>query len=183
MDTRMALGGGGGGRYDTLGGGETVSRPELVDVFGLVGALARLSQCVMSHNHRLPAPPGYPQTPHTMYARFHSSEGPQKPKSVNQPHSRLSRRFGRHLLQPGLSTLESYDSRLTPASYGGTSTRARAFHIWNGADPPVNRAAMPATPAQVVSSLLWSAREGSHVAPEYCEYSLKIFPRSSSRRS
>ena len=43
VDTRMALGGDGGGRYDTLGCGETVSRPELVIIFGLVGALARLS--------------------------------------------------------------------------------------------------------------------------------------------
>ena len=31
MDTRVALGGDGGGRYDTPGGGETVSRPELAD--------------------------------------------------------------------------------------------------------------------------------------------------------
>ena len=31
VDTRVALGGDGGGRYDTLEGGETVSRPELVD--------------------------------------------------------------------------------------------------------------------------------------------------------
>ena len=31
MDTRVALGGDGGGRYDTLGGDETVSRPELAD--------------------------------------------------------------------------------------------------------------------------------------------------------
>ena len=31
VDTRMALGGGDGGRYDTLRGDETVSRPELVD--------------------------------------------------------------------------------------------------------------------------------------------------------
>ena len=72
----MALGGGGGGRYDTLGGGETVSRPELVDVFELVGALARLFQCGMSQRHRLPGPPGYPQTPHTSCAMFDSSEGP-----------------------------------------------------------------------------------------------------------
>ena len=107
MDTRVALGGDGGGTYDTLGGGETVSRPELVDVFGLVGALARLSQCVMSHNHRLPAPPGYPQTPHTMYARFHSSEGPLKPKSMNQPHSRFSRRLGGTYLASQHSGLKS----------------------------------------------------------------------------
>ena len=31
VDTRMALGGDDGGRYDTLRGDETVSRPELVD--------------------------------------------------------------------------------------------------------------------------------------------------------
>ena len=31
VDTRVALGGDGGGRYDTLGGDETVSRPELAD--------------------------------------------------------------------------------------------------------------------------------------------------------
>ena len=31
VDTRVALGGDGGGRYDTLVGGEAVSRPELVD--------------------------------------------------------------------------------------------------------------------------------------------------------
>ena len=31
VDTRVALGGDGGGRYDTLGGGETVSRPDVVD--------------------------------------------------------------------------------------------------------------------------------------------------------
>ena len=63
-------------------------------IFGLVGALARLSlQCTRRHR-RPPTPPGYPQTPHTMYARFHSSEGPWKPKSVSQSHSRFSRRLG-----------------------------------------------------------------------------------------
>ena len=31
MDSRVALGGDGDGRHDTLGGGEAVSRPELVD--------------------------------------------------------------------------------------------------------------------------------------------------------
>ena len=31
VDTRVALGGDGGGKYDTSGGGEAVSRPELVD--------------------------------------------------------------------------------------------------------------------------------------------------------
>ena len=74
----------------------------------------------------------YPQTHHTLYASFHSSEGPRKPKPVSQSHSRFSRRFGRHLLQSGLSSgLKSYHSQLTPASCGGTSTRARAFHTWN----------------------------------------------------
>ena len=37
----------------------------------------------------------YPQrTHHTLYASFHSSEGPRKPKPVSQSHSRFSRRFG-----------------------------------------------------------------------------------------
>ena len=43
MDTRVALGGDGGGRYDTLEGGETVSRPELVNHLRAGGALTRLS--------------------------------------------------------------------------------------------------------------------------------------------
>ena len=47
VDTRMALGGDDGGRYDTLRGGETMSRHELADDFGLMGALARLSVSVV----------------------------------------------------------------------------------------------------------------------------------------
>ena len=43
MDTRMSLEGDGGGRYDTLGRGETVSLPKLVMIFGLVGTLTSLS--------------------------------------------------------------------------------------------------------------------------------------------
>ena len=43
MDTRMSLEGDGGGRYDTLGRGETVSLPKLVMIFGLVETLTSLS--------------------------------------------------------------------------------------------------------------------------------------------
>ena len=79
--------------------------------------------------------------------------------------------------------LKSYHSRLTPASCGGTSTRARAFHTWNRADPPADRSAMTATRVQIVSSLLRSSLESSHFAPEYCGKSLISFPSCSSSLS
>ena len=47
----------------------------------------------MSQHHHLTAPSGYPQTPHSMYARFHSSQRPLKLKPVRHPHSRFSRRL------------------------------------------------------------------------------------------
>ena len=65
-----------------------------VQGFFAVGALARLSLWYEPGYPQTPAPHGYPQTPHTLYARFHSSEGLWKPKSVRQSHSRFSRRFG-----------------------------------------------------------------------------------------
>ena len=46
VDTRVALGGDGGGRHDTLGGIETVSRPEVADDLRTGGGVVTLLSVV-----------------------------------------------------------------------------------------------------------------------------------------
>ena len=94
VDTRVALVGDGGVWYCSERRANAPTSPKIITSSG---ATHRLTAPRVSHicrHRRLPAPPGYPQTPHTLYAMSHSSEGPWKPKPVSQSHSRFSRRFG-----------------------------------------------------------------------------------------
>ena len=90
----MALGGDGGVSYCSERRANAPTSPKIITSSG---ATHRLTAPRVSH-----LPPPSPSsatrvstdTPHPIYARFHSSEGPRKPKTVSQSHSRFSRRFG-----------------------------------------------------------------------------------------
>ena len=75
VDTQMALGDDDDGVWDTLRCGER-PRASYTFVHSDRWGRGRASQCGVGHHHRLPAPYGYPQTPHSMQARPHSSDGP-----------------------------------------------------------------------------------------------------------
>ena len=93
VDTRLALGGD-TGSYHSERRANALTSPKIIYTLRATHRLTAPRVSHICHHRRLPAPPGYPQTPHTMYSRFHSSEGPWKPKSVCQSHSRFSRRLG-----------------------------------------------------------------------------------------
>ena len=81
MDTRMALGGGGGGRYDTLECGETVRRPELVDDIrtgGGVGTPLTEAQARITASQRHPGIHRHP-TPHTHCSTSQKAHGSPNP--------------------------------------------------------------------------------------------------------